>query len=42
MHGVNYSNMKKKIENCSNELNDVLKFVNEISSANEYSPRGKY
>lgn len=35
---INYSNIRKKIQQCSNELNDALKLVNEISSTNE---RGK-
>ncbi|CAH1707562.1 uncharacterized protein PF3D7_1120600 isoform X2 [Aphis gossypii] len=34
-HRINYSNIRKKIQHCSNELNDALKLVNEISSTNE-------
>ncbi|XP_026810555.1 protein PFC0760c isoform X2 [Rhopalosiphum maidis] len=32
---INYSDIRKKIQHCSNELNDLLKLVNEISSTNE-------
>lgn len=33
---VNYSDIRKKIEHCSNELNDALKLVNEISPTSKY------
>lgn len=35
-HKVNYNDIKKKIQRCSNELNDALKLVNLISSPSEY------
>jgi len=34
-HRINYSDIRKKIQHCSSELNDILKLVNEISSTNE-------
>lgn len=36
MQIVNYSDIRKKIEHCSNELNDALKLVNEISPTSKY------
>lgn len=36
MQIVNYSDLKKKIEHCSNELNDALKLVNEILPTSKY------
>ncbi|XP_022177088.1 spindle pole body component 110 isoform X2 [Myzus persicae] len=41
-HKVNYSDIRKKIQHCSNELNDTLKLVNAISSTNEYTPKEQY
>jgi len=38
---VNYDNIRKKIQHCSDELNDTLKLVNLISSSNEHTTRGK-
>ncbi|XP_025199483.1 uncharacterized protein LOC112597587 [Melanaphis sacchari] len=34
-HRINYNVIRKKIQHCSNELNDALKLVNEVSSTNE-------
>ncbi|XP_016659715.1 spindle assembly checkpoint component MAD1 isoform X2 [Acyrthosiphon pisum] len=41
-HGVNYKDIRKKIQHCSNELNDALKLVDVISSTNEYTAREQY
>lgn len=32
---VNYSDIKKKIQHCWNELNDALELVNEITYPSE-------
>ncbi|VVC30248.1 Hypothetical protein CINCED_3A011342 [Cinara cedri] len=34
---INYSDIKKKIEHCSNELNDALKLINLILSPTRYT-----
>lgn len=39
-HNINYSDIRKKIQHCSDELNDTLKMVNEITSTSKY--KGKY
>lgn len=40
MHNINYSDIRKKIQHCSNELNDALKMVNDITPTSEN--QGKY
>ncbi|CAI6366700.1 unnamed protein product [Macrosiphum euphorbiae] len=41
-YSVNYKDIRKKIQHCSNELNDALKLVDVISSTNENTAREQY
>lgn len=42
IHRINYSDIKKKIQHCTNELNDALKMVDVVSSTNEHTEREQY
>jgi len=42
MYNISYREIKQKIQHCSNELNNALKLVNEVTSITDEYSIGKY